>query len=67
MTNLFTKHLTLHNFKRMYNRINYIGRIKQKYNATFTRHRILRTMHENVLLQPCLILYYYTCNYRSML
>jgi len=50
----------------MYNRINYIGRIKQKYNATFTRYGILRTMHENVLLKPCLILYYYTYNYIRM-
>jgi len=55
MTNLFTKRQTLHKFKHEYNRIDYMGRIKQKYNETFTRYRILRTAHKNVLLQAFLI------------
>lgn len=55
MTNLFTKHLTHQKFKSKYNRIDYMGRIKQKYNGTFTRYRILKTMHKNVLLQGFLI------------
>lgn len=33
MTNLFTKHLTLHNFERRYNRIDYIIDIELNKNT----------------------------------